>query len=664
MRQRFQYQPLDKSRMTTRLIDVDLSGRHQHSLVPQAGIESTKYISLSYRWGSANDSKMIGLDGRRFEVSTNLLAALDSVIRYWNHTYPERGVLLLWVDQICVDQSDRSDKDYQISIMGDIYRCSHRVLIWLPGTGGCARGFSDWAAWQSWHRQHVSASGVVSSQPLLTSMQENLSEDASQEPDNLYPGVSEQDRKRRSVFMAWQHIHDIVCSDWWGRVWVYQELMGPDQAIFLIDTLAAPWEALKDLLKLYHDYQKRHVDFCTRLLETLRIHRDSSTCRVPVCCAGCLTECLACAAETKDDAWKNGMDWDSGWPEMWRFLSRMCRCWEWLLRRCDAEPSSSAADGTLKAAQWNYVRQYSHTLINASPRWKLVNFMMNSKKEYVDASRTTPSGRRQSWLQLMSHSRNCQASNPADKVYAFLGLVEPGQGIGVSSLRPLSTLLTEVAKAIIKRERRLDILAIARESSAAPMGHPRELDGQRLPSWVPDWSVPDDANTPYREFLRDIRYPVLGHDYGMGPTRASLDTRASVSFHPDRYNNGIGILRARAIFTDRLTRQLRSPREKSYAAFAGTTGIEIQTVTSARLGDEVWVFLGADEIYTLRLDGETYRIIGHAMVMERSPMFQDIHTDTPRQREEAARNTTFVKDGGMIEKMRRGEVEAVNISIS
>ena len=87
-------------------------------------------------------------------------------------------------------------------------------------------------------------------------------------------------------------------------------------------------------------------------------------------------------------------------------------------------------------------------------------------------------------LSALLRHRPCAATNPVDKVYAFLGLTERGAGnyvpIKVDYKQDLATCYTNVAREICAHDQSLDILSVA----ATPF--PSLVDG--LPTWVPDWS--------------------------------------------------------------------------------------------------------------------------------------------------------------------------------
>ncbi|CAG9983976.1 unnamed protein product [Clonostachys byssicola] len=617
MASNFAYESLHSTPDVIRLLEVDLSGSNQHKLVRQANMRSTKYLALSYTWGTSSNQVNTSLNFQQFLINTNLSKALESVRQHWIRHYPRRDVLLLWVDQICINQKDEVEKGHQVSMMGDIYRCAHQTLVWLPVPASVAGGFQDWQTWRSWHQNQLTTSQAIVTQGPVAQTEMAYGLDAD------YPVGSDSDSRDRELMMAWNHIHDIIASPWWERAWIYQEIMGPDHATFLIGHVSAPWEELYKLLQLFFSQRHRHGDFCARLVRTLRSQGSGCMIRLPNCCGSCLDECRMCTGESRDAASRSGSDWDGFAPEIWRAVAR----------------------------------RHSERLLEAEALWKPTNFVLQSKKELQERKKSVPVPYL-SLLQLMGHSRNCKASVPLDKVYAFLGLAEPGHGIQVDYSKTANSVLAEVARAIILKQERLDILEIAMQNDRSRVQSPTD----QLPSWVPDWSVKDDADTEYKTFLEDIRYDSM--NYSLGASRASQIRKAVASFHADSYGRPHRILRARGILADCLMRAKPNATTSSFSHFVGESGAEIKTILNARIGDEVWVLLGCNDPFTLRKDGGLYTILGHAMVLERNPMFEDVLSGTLNERVQAAREAQHIRDGGLIERLERGEAATTDIMIS
>jgi hypothetical protein len=93
------------------------------------------YEALSYVWGDPHITKQIILSDKKFHVTTNLEAALRR-LRY--SSKPR----LLWIDALCIDQGNISERISQVRQMGAIYRSAREVAVWLgPESNTSLRAF-------------------------------------------------------------------------------------------------------------------------------------------------------------------------------------------------------------------------------------------------------------------------------------------------------------------------------------------------------------------------------------------------------------------------------------------------------------------------------------------------------------------------------------------
>lgn len=92
------------------------------------------YKALSYTWGDCTATRRISLSDeddsagftvkKPFNVGINLYDALHTLrLRY--------RPLVLWVDAVCIDQSDDVEKCAQVGLMKTIFSKAHRVVMWL-----------------------------------------------------------------------------------------------------------------------------------------------------------------------------------------------------------------------------------------------------------------------------------------------------------------------------------------------------------------------------------------------------------------------------------------------------------------------------------------------------------------------------------------------------
>jgi len=88
-------------------------------------ITCPKYVAISYAWGDGFDKKSITLeDDYDFIVHASLHDALIAVRRF------DRSVLV-WIDGLCIDQGNVTERASQVQLMDQIYAQAISVAIWL-----------------------------------------------------------------------------------------------------------------------------------------------------------------------------------------------------------------------------------------------------------------------------------------------------------------------------------------------------------------------------------------------------------------------------------------------------------------------------------------------------------------------------------------------------
>lgn len=127
---RLKYTSLDNGQKQIRLLAIlpslDIHTEIRCRLTTVSLDDAHKYVALSYVWGNPEFREDIHIDGAVFPVAQNLLTSL----RYLR-CRQESKVLHFWVDAICIDQDNVSEKTYQISLMRDIYSRAQEVFLHL-----------------------------------------------------------------------------------------------------------------------------------------------------------------------------------------------------------------------------------------------------------------------------------------------------------------------------------------------------------------------------------------------------------------------------------------------------------------------------------------------------------------------------------------------------
>ena len=123
----YQYSPLPTTDKTIRLLCIPPEEQISKPLVCQMRqvrlIDKPEYAALSYTWGAPIFDHHLICDGRRLAITAHLDAALR---RFRTTTW-----WMLWVDALCIDQTNIPERNYQVSIMKHIYSQAKMTFVYL-----------------------------------------------------------------------------------------------------------------------------------------------------------------------------------------------------------------------------------------------------------------------------------------------------------------------------------------------------------------------------------------------------------------------------------------------------------------------------------------------------------------------------------------------------
>ncbi|KAK8135690.1 heterokaryon incompatibility protein [Apiospora sp. TS-2023a] len=121
------HRPLGDSPTEIRIVNL-LPGEYGDPIecvLEHIDMDTTKsYEALSYCWGEASITKPILLDSKSYAVTTNLFDGLQRLRK--THS-PRR----LWIDSLCINQSDLAERSRQVQKMKEIYERALNVVVWL-----------------------------------------------------------------------------------------------------------------------------------------------------------------------------------------------------------------------------------------------------------------------------------------------------------------------------------------------------------------------------------------------------------------------------------------------------------------------------------------------------------------------------------------------------
>ncbi|KAK7985799.1 hypothetical protein PG988_003421 [Apiospora saccharicola] len=181
------------------------------------------YEALSYTWGGAAGdagppAPECFLNGKRMPIRRNLYDAMRH-LRWRDY---ER---VLWVDALCIDQSNIGERNHQVGRMREIYSQAERVQVWLgltSKTSAMAMRWIDESA--SRHRSSLGVPGRLT--------------DYAATPASL----------PRSQVARWRALANLLERPYWRRVWIVQEIVLAEKLRLQCGLDEARWEGLTNLL--------------------------------------------------------------------------------------------------------------------------------------------------------------------------------------------------------------------------------------------------------------------------------------------------------------------------------------------------------------------------------------------------------------------------------
>jgi hypothetical protein len=357
------YQRLDSERFQLRRLSLspgDFQDPICGALETVSLGENPKYEALSYVWGKDMAPKPIILEGTEISITQNL----DTALRHLRHSQMSRS---LWVDAVCIDQSNVVERAEQVKLMNRIYRSASTVLIWL---GPEAEG-----------------------------------------SDKVMRRIQIFDKQSWQTYDFQVSFMEILYRPWFTRIWVLQEfLLGRNPRIGC-GTIWVPWVSFLyawadfglDAVAIDNEYKKQ---FCEAVIETfqpswLQQIAQNTTASEPV----------------SGNVILSGLQGAFGgnFPQLLGFHSE-----SELLRDIQENP-------TLWSARYVVMKHRQYESPVAKAWWRsleLKRIIPTQYHNFLWHSRSTLQNRKSlSFVSILKGTMNLRSTDPRDKIYGILGLV-------------------------------------------------------------------------------------------------------------------------------------------------------------------------------------------------------------------------------------------------
>jgi hypothetical protein len=196
---------------------------HRCSLSSHDLLDAPPYIALSYTWGPAAYQKgRSPTQNYQAQVESSVISLqqnLHDALEHLGHHVRRRGCKI-WIDFLCINQSDVSERNSQVRLMKEIYESATAIYGWLglPFDNNEAR------------------LAVVLMRSFNTLLRNGLAaheNDINQVAKTInsstqgWPAAVNTDS-----WSAWEGIADMFNQSYWQRTWIYQEATTPGEIWF------------------------------------------------------------------------------------------------------------------------------------------------------------------------------------------------------------------------------------------------------------------------------------------------------------------------------------------------------------------------------------------------------------------------------------------------
>lgn len=236
--ERYEYRALPKG-ANIRILKLWRGDRRDpiHCTMTESPLQEARrrYDAVSYMW---RPGKTLECD-RTIYVDGRALGILDNLYEFLAASRSADSDLDLWVDAICIDQSNTQEKNHQVQLMAMIYKHANRTRIWLGRGDPCIDACVRWWRWTegSFHDEE--------SRFRLRKM-----------------------FCKSPVVLMNRAMKSIGANPYWTRLWIVQEVLLSNHMQVQIQGYSLPWldlinfmgDTMSSSTNMWKTYVRRHSD--------------------------------------------------------------------------------------------------------------------------------------------------------------------------------------------------------------------------------------------------------------------------------------------------------------------------------------------------------------------------------------------------------------------
>jgi hypothetical protein len=232
---KYQYQPL-QSTTQVRLIRLTHASNSKVKIggnsMPDCEVfladvnDSPQYETISYAWGPLHDTMPIFIDGDFcLEITKNLWSAID-VFRYISQP------VILWADQVCIDQHNLQERRRQVALMQRIYSQARHTIIWLGSVDSVAARAFEFI-------EKVSELSI--DQPTTWKIGLRIAQFGEEVVLAQHPVIRDFIVRERLGLRA---LSQLLRRPWFSRMWCFQEVVMSRSLLYFCGPSCCSWRDL------------------------------------------------------------------------------------------------------------------------------------------------------------------------------------------------------------------------------------------------------------------------------------------------------------------------------------------------------------------------------------------------------------------------------------
>lgn len=180
-----------------------------------------EYLAVSYVWGEPFPTRklIVNAEGAEYPQALYIGPSINEALQSFRSQETIRKDYL-WIDAICINQTDNDEKSWQVACMKSIYEQAIDVLAWLGPSDILSKSAVDMLNFVD-HR--------------LVEMGLDLEEERFKEFEEVLA---------KDLGSGGNEIHKLIGRSWFQRIWIQQEFLVAREVVFVCGEYFIRWEVL------------------------------------------------------------------------------------------------------------------------------------------------------------------------------------------------------------------------------------------------------------------------------------------------------------------------------------------------------------------------------------------------------------------------------------